>query len=258
MNPISSNLKKIKQFINHSLIENQAKKLGLKLTKITINEDNSIDYHGNVLINDSNLEEIPVKFGTIYGDFICESNRLNTLKNAPHTITADFYCSENKLTSLEFGPINVGGHYYCKNNKLKSLEFSPKNINGIFDCSNNELTNLKNCPESIKNGFNAINNQIINLEHFPKFVGGAAHIEDNIVQDIESLKRCDIQQGLYIGGKNEKIRFDIPKEITTQKKFYYNSDLDEKFKKDEIMSLKENLEQNLDTSEVTRKRKLKI
>lgn len=258
MNLISRNFKKIKQFINHSLIENRAKKLGLKLTKITINEDNSIDYQGNVLINDYNLEEIPIKFGTVYGDFICESNRLKTLKNSPHTITADFYCSENKLTSLEFGPINVGGHYYCKNNKLKSLEFSPKVINGIFDCSYNELTNLKYCPENIQSGFNVTSNQIDNLDYFPQFVGGAAHIDFNEVQDIETLKRCEIVDGLYIGGRQGHISIEIAKFADTKKKFYSNSDLEQKFKKDEIMALKESLEQNLDNSEVSGKRKLKI
>lgn len=242
-----------KQFITEKL-----KELGLFPSLATINADYSVDYNGHIDIRGLELKEIPVKFGVVNGDFICADTQLVTLKNSPHTVKGDFYCSKNYLTNLQHGPTNVGGAYFCKENKLNSLLGCPKAINGTFDCSLNELTTLENCPQTIKSDFNCANNKINTLSYFPEHVGNTAFIEYNVIQDIQELKKCKIAIGLRIGGLPRPEIVDNIKIENALRKYYNSEKLNEKFKKDEIISLKNGLENSLSESKVDSKRKMKL
>lgn len=78
--------------------------------------DDEIHVTGSVWLHSKNLTEIPIKFGKINGDFLCNHNRLTSLKNAPYHVTKNFYCYDNKLTSLDHMPRSVDGNIWCNNN----------------------------------------------------------------------------------------------------------------------------------------------
>ena len=65
-----------------------------------LNSNGEVDVKGWVGMQGMNLTEIPVKFGSVWGDFNCSKNHLTTLKNAPKSIVGGrFYCSNNQLTN---------------------------------------------------------------------------------------------------------------------------------------------------------------
>jgi hypothetical protein len=71
----------------------------------------------------SGIAKLPVKFGTVGGDFYCHYNQLATLEGAPSSVGGNFFCYSNQLTSLEgiHKIIKViSGAFYCFNNPIKS------------------------------------------------------------------------------------------------------------------------------------------
>jgi len=68
------------------------------------------------LYNMDYITAIPIKFGTVKGNFWCGSN-----------------CN---LTSLDGCPIHVGGWFWCEHNsKLMSIDHCPRTVGDWFDCS---------------------------------------------------------------------------------------------------------------------------
>ncbi len=99
-----------------------------------INPDGSIDVLGNVGLSSNELTELPLKFNIVEGFFLCNDNKITSLKNFPISVYG-IYCSNNKLTSLEGCPKEVGGNFYCYNNPLESLEGYDGEYHKIF-CTN--------------------------------------------------------------------------------------------------------------------------
>jgi len=66
-----------------------------------LNSDGEVDVYGVVILKNSKISEIPVKFGKIDGNFYCDSANLTTLKNFPKIITPDplFNIMGNRLTN---------------------------------------------------------------------------------------------------------------------------------------------------------------
>lgn len=252
MKIITKQFKKITLPFRNFIISSKIKKLGLEPNQATINEDGSVDYIGKVVISNMDLKEIPVKFGVVDGDFICSDNLLTSLKNAPHTVNGDFYCSRNFLTSLEFGPKIVTDSYLCRQNKIKYLVSTPKLISGLFDCSDNQLINLKGCPEFIGGEFDLKNNNIESLEFFPKYVGDDIKLQYNKINNIETLKKGEIKGWLYLG--EEELVDPTAPGLTV----YTPEEIESKFKKDEIMALKDNLEGTLKEENQKPTRKMKV
>jgi hypothetical protein len=113
-----------------------------KIENYTINGDGTIDVDGDVDLSDMGLNEIPLKFGRVSGDFICSNNSIKSLNGCPQWVGGHFSCRGNRLTSLEFCPQWVGGNFFCYNNQLTSLEYIPKVINKNIACFSNNITSL--------------------------------------------------------------------------------------------------------------------
>lgn len=100
-----------------------------------VNSEGKVDVNGNVSMDRTKWEEIPVKFGKITGSFWCQ------------------HC--NHLKSLEGSPEEVGEHYncmYCK--KLKSFKGSPRKIGGAFEARYCSLVkSLVGAPTEVKKEF---------------------------------------------------------------------------------------------------------
>jgi hypothetical protein len=133
----------------------------------SINSEGLVDVYDHVFLANKGLTKLPLKFGTVTGDFHCSYNQLTSLEGSPHTVRYNFMCAQNMLTSLEGSPEKVGGDFYCNNpslahdnhNKITSFEGGPKSIGGLFNCYNNPLYNIWN----LISPNNKWDNQIIEL-----------------------------------------------------------------------------------------------
>ena len=97
-----------------------------------------VNVTGDVCIQSLGLEEIPITFGKVGGDFICASNNLTSLNGCPIKVGGYFDCSDNDLTSLKGCPTEVGRGFDCSHDNLTSLEGCPIKVDGDFDCRLNE------------------------------------------------------------------------------------------------------------------------
>lgn len=77
------------------------------------------------------VNEIPVKFGTVSGDFKCHIQALTTLNGSPDKCRS-FTCIGNKLRNLIGGPAHVNTDYFCYNNPLQSLDGLPNYIGKLL------------------------------------------------------------------------------------------------------------------------------
>ena len=114
---------------------------------------------GDVCIQSLGLEEIPITFGKVGGDFICASNNLTSLNGCPIKVGGYFDCSFNNISSLKGCPTEVGRGFDCSINRLVSLEGCPREVMGDFYCADNKLTSLEGCPRKVGQNFDCLRNK---------------------------------------------------------------------------------------------------
>jgi len=114
--------------------------------KYTIHENNVVDVQGTVQFLDTYLHNIPFKFGSVSGSFLCHGHYITTLKNFPDSVGEDVNISK-----------------CC----LKSLRHCVKSVYGYFDCSDNQLTTLEHSPLYIQKTFytTIIDKHILNIDY---------------------------------------------------------------------------------------------
>lgn len=113
------------------------KKLGIT-DNYKIHNDGSVDVDGDVDLSKMNLDEIPIKFGVVLGDFSVNRNHLTSLKNAPVIVQGSFNCMNNKLETLEHSPVYIGNDFACSRNEtLQSLDEGPMLVRGDYGCGFN-------------------------------------------------------------------------------------------------------------------------
>jgi hypothetical protein len=79
-----------------------------------IHPDGTVDVEGDCeLRKDKKVNQLPVKFGKVSGNFWCDNNQLISLEGAPQSVGGYFDCYDNRLTSLVGAPQSVGGDFYC-------------------------------------------------------------------------------------------------------------------------------------------------
>jgi len=188
-------------------VDEICEKYGIK--DYTINDDNSIDVDGHVFLGtyDLNadigyLDELPLNFNEVTGDFYCNEHVLTTLKGSPKWVGGSFYCNDNVLTSLEYSPVYVGESFHCGSNKLTDLKFSPESVGGGFYCNSNKLTSLSGSPKSINHDFYCSDNKLTDLKECPEEVGGSFWFTDNKIYDLKEFPKS---VGGNVGLKNNPI-----------------------------------------------------
>lgn len=151
------------------------------ITNYTIKPNYEIDVKEDVNIINKDLKEFPeyIQFGVVEGYFICNYNKLISLRGCPKRVEKNFYCNNNKLKSLEGGPRIVKGSYYCQSNKLTTLKGGPEDVGGNFYCNNNKLTSLEGCPVRVEGDFNCSINKLTSLEGAPKMIGRNFYCNNN-------------------------------------------------------------------------------
>lgn len=149
----------------------------------TVNVDantGKVDVQGEVLLKDKfKLTRLPVQFGHVTGNFICDDKKLLHLQGAPASVGGDFYCDHNQLTHLQGAPASVAGSFYCQDNKLTHLQGAPASVGGHFSCNDNQLTHLKDAPASVGGHFRCHGNPLVNLQGAPTSVGGNFYCDYN-------------------------------------------------------------------------------
>lgn len=116
------------------------------------------------------ITRLPVNFGHVTGDFLCENERMVSLKGSPHLVDGSFYCTNSKLTSLKGAPKRVGGTFNCYNNRLKTLKGAPVHVGDDFWCGYNQLTSLLGAPDHVGGSVYAEGNPLKSLEGAPTHV----------------------------------------------------------------------------------------
>ena len=101
------------------------------ITNYTINDDGSIDVNGSVGFVGLDINELPLTFNKVDGDFYCTYSKLTTLKGSPRWVGGSFNVIYNLITSLEFSPDYVGSWFSCRNNKLTD-NYCETEIKGHF------------------------------------------------------------------------------------------------------------------------------
>lgn len=132
---------KIKKFLSD---------IGVKRYKI--NNDYTVDVIENVKIR-TPMDNLPIKFDYIMGNFDISDCGLTSLMGCPETIDGSFICTNNMLNDLSMGPIHVLRNYDVRQSGLYSLEGAPEKVGGDFDCSYNNLVNLKGAPKLVGGSF---------------------------------------------------------------------------------------------------------
>lgn len=161
----------------------------MKIKKYFIHNDLTIDVFSNVNLS-KKLEQpfLPVKFGCIHGDFICNHNKLTSFIGFPNYITGDFKCSDNNIAIIDFFPI-------CNNNII---------------LSNNNLTTMKNFPESVNN-LSLYKNKITSMDYCPLFVNGKLNLSKNKIKLLDNLP--EKVNSLNLSDNKIEVINKIPKEI---------------------------------------------
>lgn len=111
----------------------------LKIKNYFITENKAgekiVNVDGNVDLSDKDLEEIPIKFGIVRGNFDCSNNlMLRSLKNCPRIVMGNFDCSRNAIDDLNLLPDIIGGDLNCSlNPAIKSHRFDNCDVHGYIE-----------------------------------------------------------------------------------------------------------------------------
>lgn len=186
--------------------------LGLfSIETVDIDEEGFLNYGDDINLTNitipgvGKLNEIPVKFGRVDGNFICSNMELISLKNSPYFVRR-FDASSNKLKNLEGGP-KTAEHYIVNYSGLTSLTGGPEFVQDEFSVEGNNLKDLVGGP---KNG--------------PKIY----RVDDN--KQLMTLRGISIKdkiEFLYLNGCNLTTIFlkkDTPKLFIT-KQVYLNEQI---------------------------------
>ncbi len=100
----------------------------------TITGHHTIDDAGFITVNglcrlDEVCQQLPVKFRSVQGSFICMEKQLISLNGCPK-ICGVFSCVGNNLTNLIGAPDIVQGTFLAHENNLETLEGLPKIVHG--------------------------------------------------------------------------------------------------------------------------------
>jgi hypothetical protein len=94
-----------------------------------IHNDGTVDAQWQVYL-EHDVSELPVKFGTVNGDFTASEKSLATLKNMPKIVRGNCNLLGNNLTTLIGAPFEVGGNFEVNRNPLQDLIGFPQKVGG--------------------------------------------------------------------------------------------------------------------------------
>lgn len=196
------------------------------ISSYIVHDDLTVDVNGNVSISASGLNEIPVQFGIVNGNFLFFGCNLKSLKGSPREVTGSFDCSFNDLKTLEYSPTKVLGLFVCTSNKLTSFFGCPKEIGKDFVSRGNKIRTLKYAPDIIRGNFRITDNYLESINDLNSEIGGYFfHEVDSLENRLEQFKNLyEIsrlpsttyqltlsQQRLELIKQEKQLRIELPK-----------------------------------------------
>ena len=110
-----------------------------------INDNLIVDVKDTVYLINKNYSEyqLPIQFGKVDKDFICNWRFLSSLKGMPEYVGGDLDLQNNNISSLKGSPKEVKGNFNVSGNPLINLQHPPKSV-GTFICDHTKKENLYN------------------------------------------------------------------------------------------------------------------
>lgn len=81
--------------------------------------DEGVNVFGSVYFPEGKYKKMPVKFRTVYSNFSCANNELETLEGCPVDVGRIFRCDNNKLKTLEGCPKRCS-EFSCRMNPIET------------------------------------------------------------------------------------------------------------------------------------------
>jgi hypothetical protein len=103
-------------------------KLGLDFNKIIYADNGDINYDGDIDLRSLGLDEIPIQFDKVFGNFYLSGNKIKSLKNSPKFVGGDFRFGFNLIEDLNYSPCIISGNFYGAYNNISSLHGIPRII----------------------------------------------------------------------------------------------------------------------------------
>lgn len=147
---------------------------GQGIANYRIDDNLIVDVDGEVCFY-KDFDQLPIQFGVVTGDFLCNGIGLTTLKGSPHKVGGNFEVSSCNLKDLQFCPSEVGGNVWLVENPLTTLKYCPKIVKGDFDCGSNETLDLTN--------FNSFNCDIGQFRHHTSQENNKIEIFSDLYQE---------------------------------------------------------------------------
>lgn len=166
------------------------------VTNFTINDDNSVDVDGDLILDGLRYRKLPVNFKSVTGTVSLAGAMLTTLEGLPDEINGDFNASAMNLDTTNGFPMKVHGDCHLSKLNVKStLSTSrmahvegdliingwngssyvglPGYVGGDFIVSDaSGLTSMKGMPKEIGGDCHMPARRTTNLQGFAKKIGG--------------------------------------------------------------------------------------
>ena len=171
---------------------NDLQKIGIPPGKYRIYDDLSVDVFGDFSLKDKVAQTwtvCPIKFATIFGNFIWHYGSLTTLENMPRKVNKNYSVAYNNLKNLKYSPYSIGENFVVSGNKLRDLKGCPSKIGGYLFANNCALRSLEGAPE-ILSSLMVANNELTNLDFLPTTIYDTLDISNNKITSpsLENLK----------------------------------------------------------------------
>jgi hypothetical protein len=158
----------------------------------TINSQGEVDVTGEVHYR-GQLEQLPVKFGTVSGNFWASEKNLSSWKNFPREVKGLLVLDNNNLSDWQ-GCLKKTLSLVMEGNPITSLEGMPS-VSGSLDLTGCDLKNLQGISGYINSWVSVKYNP---LESFDGFLGCKAYIAFSYNIDLPLLKTLLAKGGVRI------------------------------------------------------------
>lgn len=102
------------------------------ISNYTISDNLVVDVYDDVILYLIYMDQLPIQFGTVSGDFILGENGLKTFKGVPSSVGGDFICGGNQIKDLDFFPLEIHDRIILLNNPLESFTSPLEKANNII------------------------------------------------------------------------------------------------------------------------------
>lgn len=146
-----------------------------KITNFTINDDNSVDVDGDLVLDGLRFEKLPVNFKSVTGSVSLVGALLKTLEGLPDEINGDLNISALKLDSVDGFPMKVHGDCHLGAITVKSTLSSSRlaHVEGDLIINSYDAPTFAGLPGYVGGDFIVTDSKNLeSLSGMPREIGG--------------------------------------------------------------------------------------